>query len=1117
MRAVRRLLGALLMLLPAWLAAAELALPDAAMIEQRITAAQADQSLTETDRAAVLSELQAARADLQQALARQAEREQLQTSVRAAPARIAALRNERVSLPAMPPAGADLATLGAALADAQAALEAALAERAEADRRVQALTQAPLTLQPELAQARAELQALDSVDLAAEPPAATALAEARALARKARRGALQAAIALREEQLRTVELRRELAQAERDAAERRAAALQDFVDALSARVSAARQELARQELAEAEALVQRTADAHPLIRASAARQAELTRELAGVLQADDRTGAAIEATQVQQTEIETLLRATQAQLELAELSGTLAQALHDRRLRLPRPGDYRREAAARRRDIGEARLRQLRLAEARRELDSPFQRAGELLQQAGVEGDPQQQAALRQQLAGLLRAEAKLIGRLDDAYARRIALLSELDRRQQQLLQVARAYADLLDRRLLWTPDLPPPGPPSVQAWSQALPILLSPARWAELPAALIRALAAQPWAGLGLLVPLLLLAMRRRLQQREQAEALRLLDLHRDSVWLTARALVYSALRAGPWSLALYLLGRLVMAGADEGTFGYAGGAALAGIAPGVFVLGLVSDIARRGGVLDVHYQWRTEARRVLRRQMLSLRLLAVPAGFLVLLGEQLAQPALRASVGRLAFVVFSVALAAFLWRTLHPQHGAPAAYLAARPDSRLWRWRRLWHLLLTVTPLVPAALAVAGFYYAAVQLQARIVLTGAWLLAVLLVYYLVLRALAVAQRRLRLKQALAAEPADGQDGADEPLDIEAVDEQARALLGFVLSVAVVGVLLAVWADLLPALQSLDRVVLWRYRLGGDANAATGVVTLLSLLLAGGVAALTAFASRNLPGVLEIAVLQRLDMDAGSRYAVITITRYVIVTVGLVVAVNLLGFDWAKAQWLVAALGVGIGFGLQEIIANFISGLIILAERPFRVGDTVTVGGVSGTVTRIRIRATTITDFDRKELIVPNKTFITGQFVNWTLSDQMLRVVIKIGLAYGVDTAAAQKLLLDVVSANPRLLREPAPQVLFTDFGDSALEFEVRVYVRALQDSVPARHELLMAINDALGAAGIEIPFPQRDVHLRSVDQAAAQALGGHPPAEPRPGRGTQMTEEAS
>lgn len=242
-------------------------------------------------------------------------------------------------------------------------------------------------------------------------------------------------------------------------------------------------------------------------------------------------------------------------------------------------------------------------------------------------------------------------------------------------------------------------------------------------------------------------------------------------------------------------------------------------------------------------------------------------------------------------------------------------------------------------------------------------------------------------------------------------------------------------------------------------------------------MLLAAGAAAVTVFASRNLPGLLEIAVLQRLGMDAGARYAAITITRYVIVTAGALVTVNLLGLEWAKAQWLVAALGVGIGFGLQEIIANFICGLIILAERPFRVGDIVTVGGVSGNVTRIRIRATTITDFDRKELIVPNKTFITEQFVNWTLSDQILRVVIKVGIAYGVDTAAAQKLLLDVVSANPRLLREPAPQVLFTNFGDSALEFEVRVHVRTLQDSVPARHELLMAINQALQDAGIEIP----------------------------------------
>ncbi|MFZ5492138.1 MAG: mechanosensitive ion channel domain-containing protein [Pseudomonadota bacterium] len=1096
MAGLARLIGLVLVLagaVPAW--AAEAVRPDAAAIEQRLAAAKADTSLAEADRDALVTELQSAQRQVQEAAAQRAEQEALTRAVRAAPGRIAALRGERVPLPAMPPAGADLTTLDAALADGQGALEAALAERSAADKGVQDMGRAPLTLQEELARARADLQRLSTGDDVA-PPAAGPLGEAQVLTRAARLDALQARIALREAQLRTVAIRRELAEAERDAAERRVAALQDYVDALSARVSAARQALARQELADAEALVQRTADAHPLIRDTAMRQAELTRELAGVLQADDRTGAAIERAQAQYTDLEALLRATQAQLELAELSGTLAQALHDRRLRLPRPADYRREAERRNRDIGEARLRQLRLAEQRRELDLPYQRAGELAQRADPPVDAAQQAALRQELGTLLRAESRLVQRLDDAYARRIALVSDLGRRQQQVQQVAQSYAELLDRRLLWTPDVDAFGRGWLRTWPPALDIVLSRAHWAELPAALVTTLVRQPAQALILVLPFALLALRRPALRRERAVAARLADIHRDSAWLTARALAYAALRAAPWSLLLLLTGRLLTAGAAEGSFAEAAGAALARMARWVFVLAFLQDLARRGGVLDLHYQWRAAARQLLRRQAVRLRLVAVPAGLLAALAERLGEPSLRASVGRLAFVVFSLALATFVWRVLHPQRGAPAAWLAARPLSRLTRWRRLWHPLTAATPLVPAVLALAGYYYAALQLQARMVATAGWLLAVLLVYYLVLRALAVAQRRLRLKQALAPEPSELADGAGERLDIEAVDEQARSLLGLALSVAVAGVLLAVWADLLPALQSLDQVVLWRYRLGNEADAASGAVTLASLLLAAGVAALTVLASRNLPGVLEIAILQRLGMDAGARYAAITITRYVIVTVGVLVAVNLLGLEWSKAQWLVAALGVGIGFGLQEIIANFISGLIILAERPFRVGDIVTVGGVSGNVARIRIRATTITDFDRKELIVPNKTFITEQFVNWTLSDQILRVVIKVGLAYGVDTQAAQALLLDVVRANPRLLHEPAPQVLFTNFGDSALEFEVRVHVRTLQDSVPARHELLMAINEALREAGIEIPFPQRDVHLRSVGPQAEQVL---------------------
>jgi len=196
------------------------------------------------------------------------------------------------------------------------------------------------------------------------------------------------------------------------------------------------------------------------------------------------------------------------------------------------------------------------------------------------------------------------------------------------------------------------------------------------------------------------------------------------------------------------------------------------------------------------------------------------------------------------------------------------------------------------------------------------------------------------------------------------------------------------------------------------------------------------------------------------------------------------------LGLQWDHVQWLVAAMTVGLAFGLQEIFANFVSGLIILVERPIRVGDVVTVGTVSGTVSRIRIRATTIVDWDRKELIVPNKTFITDKLVNWTLSDTVLRVVIPVGIAYGSDTEKAKALLLKAAEDHELVLDDPAPSALFMSFGSSSLDFELRAFVGKIGDLLPVRHELHMAIDEAFKANGIEIAFPQQDVHLRTIAQ---------------------------
>ena len=228
------------------------------------------------------------------------------------------------------------------------------------------------------------------------------------------------------------------------------------------------------------------------------------------------------------------------------------------------------------------------------------------------------------------------------------------------------------------------------------------------------------------------------------------------------------------------------------------------------------------------------------------------------------------------------------------------------------------------------------------------------------------------------------------------------------------------------------------------------------------------------------------------------ARYAVATVSRYLITIVGLLFCFGIVGINWLTVQWLVAAMGLGLGFGLQEIFANFISGLIILFERPVRVGDVVTIEGMTGVVSRIHIRATTITDGDRKELIIPNKEFITGRVLNWTLTDPINRVVIPVSVAYGSDTQRVAQMLLKLAQDHPSVLDDPPPGVALESFGDSALNFVLRCFLPNLDSRGTVINELHMAIDRAFREAGIEMPYPQYDVHVRTFDvsQDALQAV---------------------
>ena len=247
----------------------------------------------------------------------------------------------------------------------------------------------------------------------------------------------------------------------------------------------------------------------------------------------------------------------------------------------------------------------------------------------------------------------------------------------------------------------------------------------------------------------------------------------------------------------------------------------------------------------------------------------------------------------------------------------------------------------------------------------------------------------------------------------------------------------------------------------------------------------------------RNIPGLLELTLRRRTLIDSGARIALGTLVRYAIMILGMTVAFGLLGISWSKIQWLAAALTFGLAFGLQEIVANFISGLILLMERPVRVGDAVTIGNLQGPVTRIRIRATTITLWDRSEMIVPNKEFITGKLINWTLSDSKRRIDIPLRVAYGADLQKVKDTLLGVARAHPDVLDDPASMALLLDFGDDAIKFELRFFVDFGQ-GLKTKDDLQMGIDRAFREQGIEFALPRLDIQL-------PKGAGG-PAAEPAP-----------
>ncbi len=690
-----------------------------------------------------------------------------------------------------------------------------------------------------------------------------------------------------------------------------------------------------------------------------------------------------------------------------------------------------------------------------------------------------------------------LLHQLHTTVTRQIDVLNDYYKTVAALRERILSYQQLLQQRLFWLPSAEVISLGSFTRVYHAVLWFLSPDQWATLVTSVGQSLQERPLRiGLIVLAFLLVLIRRRSLQNRLVASGEYVGNVGRDRFPSTLIALGYSLLLTLPWVLTLALGALLLMEG-DPFMSALSHGFTAATLI--MLLLGFVYTVAYPAGLGERHFKWNSNTLEAIRREMPILLAVLIPVTIISPTLEIPAGADYSNSLGRILFTIASFALAVFAQHLMK----------AVRSDRLQRRTLKALHLLAVSMPVGLVVVSWLGYHYTAVEVERNLFVSISWLAFIVLLYYVGLRGLSVRERRMvlaRLREQRAAErklaetrdaaetSGEGQPPAlDMPeMDLKDISQQSTALLRVLGYALALGGLWLLWASVIPALQLLNDITLWTITAGIDGGSPLPI-TLGDMLLSTGLAVGTVLAAKNLPGTLEVTLLSHMALEPGASYAITTLAKYIIVILGVSVALGALGLQWSKLQWLVAALGVGLGFGLQEIVANFVSGIILLFERPIRVGDTVTISGITGTVSRIRIRATTLVDWDRKEQVIPNKTFITQDLTNWTLSDPITRVIIRVGVAYGSDVDTVRAVLARVAASNSRVVDDPAPTVFCVGLGASSIDFEIRVFIRDVLDIMPLSHELHASITKALREAGFQIPFPQRDIHIRThVDSSS-------------------------
>ncbi len=894
------------------------------------------------------------------------------------------------------------------------------------------------------------------------------------------------------------------------------------LDELKAIAQQRRETRAQAALEEAEALRVRSSGLPPELQQIAEANARWREELETLVRREQGVNAQLQRTARDLEQIGGDFERIRQRVELVGRSKAIGDTLRKRRAELPSLRTHRRDTQLRGESMSLATNRQLELDDVFRDSGALEQRINTAIQQWGEPLPEEARAALQENARDLMAAHRDTLSELQQTYGRYINSLTSLDVAERQLVTVAENYIVFIDEQLLWIPSTG-----LISLFSGAAmttePWLAHTANWRRFASSLSEQTGQRPISTLLFIAALtgLLLFNRGTRERLKRIDAL-LNKVRTDSAMLSVAALGLLVLRIAPLPLVLLALAELLRNTPDPFVLSVTVG--LTKAAWLIASLGLLRVICKDQSLGDHHLGWPGPLRKALRKHLGWFIPFGALTSFMVGAMAGPEPPLAVQAVGSAAFILLMTGTIILVQRLLGEKGPVRETLKTEYSGKLITHLLFLWYPIVLGIPAALALLSLSDYHYTAVHLEEHVQKTVWFLLAVFILKELILRWLFVTERRLRFNDALrrrdelraqrAAKGEDAQDDTTSPITVEvpeinfdSLGEQSKRLVraGFLFTV-VFGTW-SIWASLIPALGFFDATELPFQAMRSIDGVSTLVpVTLGDIMVGLFIIVVTVLAAKNLPGILEISLLQRLPLDAGARYAITALSQYLIAGIGLIIAFKTIGLQWSGLQWLIAALGVGLGFGLQEIVANFVSGIILLFERPIRVGDVVTIDGTTGVVTRIRIRATTITNYEKQELIVPNKEFITNRLINWTLTDKLNRILIPVGLAYGGDVDKAMALMREAAVEHPEILEDPAPVVSFEEFADNGMMLYLRAYLANLDNRLAVITDLHRAINSKFNAAELCIAFPQRDIHLdttRPLEIRLQRSRASEAPAE--------------